>query len=312
MKFSFGSDPEFVIVDEHDNICSAIDVLKGSKDEPVLNGKNKFFYDNVLAECTITPSKTNKEAVESFRNSLLILSDMAKPYKIKPLASAKYNKKQMLHPMAQKINCDKEICAYELKTIEVDEEVFKKSNLRTAGGHIHIGGNIDGIEILSIVRMLDLFLGIPTLFLDKDPTRKPRKEFYGQAGRFRTPEHGLEYRSLSNYWTASPELVSLIFDISKFTYEYVKSKKHEKFWFIDLEKLEDENVWAEEDFNIADYHICTGYDAKLLIKTIGNADKSAAAIFMKMVESELPDSIFSKIKKLSNKRKPFDLYKSWF
>lgn len=71
-----------------------------------------------------------------------------------------------------------------------------RTNLRSAGFHIHIGydnPNID--DSLKLIRYLDAFLGLPSLLLDDDTNRR---SLYGKAGCFRLTSYGAEYRTLSS------------------------------------------------------------------------------------------------------------------
>ncbi len=51
---------------------------------------------------------------------------------------------------------------------------------------------------------MDAVLGIPAILLDDGLLRK---QLYGKAGAFRPKEYGVEYRSLSNFWVFSPEII---------------------------------------------------------------------------------------------------------
>ena len=81
------------------------------------------------------------------------------------------------------------------------------------------------------IRMMDLFVGIPSLIIDHDPTSVKRRDLYGGAGTHRIKEkYGVEYRSLSNFWFKSPKLTRLIYKLTRFTYEFCKEKGYEKVW----------------------------------------------------------------------------------
>jgi hypothetical protein len=76
-----------------------------------------------------------------------------------------------------------------------------------------------------MIYLMDLFLGVPSIFMDTDKTAPRRRTLYGQAGRFRVKPYGMEYRSLSSFWLASPILVELIYDVSKFVLEQLEKAK---------------------------------------------------------------------------------------
>lgn len=78
--------------------------------------------------------------------------------------------------------------------------------LRSCGGHIHVGyTNPDDNTSEMLIRCLDLYLGVPSILLDNDTERR---KLYGKAGAFRFKDYGIEYRTLSNFWIQSEELVN--------------------------------------------------------------------------------------------------------
>lgn len=108
----------------------------------------------------------------------------------------------------------------------MNEKPFcEDESLRSAGGHIHIGfanivvpfdGDIYGYtpdeQRAGLVRMLDKYLGIPSVLLEPD---NKRKELYGKAGAYRPKEYGVEYRTISNFYLSSPEAMQWAFESSK-------------------------------------------------------------------------------------------------
>lgn len=75
---------------------------------------------------------------------------------------------------------------------------------RFAGGHVHIGG-MEASEVPEhvIAQFCDVYIGLPSVGLDK---QGPRRQLYGQAGRFRPTPWGIEYRTLSNFWVFDSNL----------------------------------------------------------------------------------------------------------
>jgi hypothetical protein len=80
-------------------------------------------------------------------------------------------------------------------------------NLRSCGGHIHIG--FKGLDPHEVIKAMDLYAGVPSVLMDKGDLRK---QLYGKAGAFRTTKYGVEYRTLSNYWVFSPRLCEWAYD----------------------------------------------------------------------------------------------------
>jgi hypothetical protein len=71
-----------------------------------------------------------------------------------------------------------------------------------------------------LIKAMDATLGLKSLFIDKD-TR--RKEMYGKAGCFRFKPFGVEYRTLSNFWTVTDELMKWAYNTTLEAIELVNS-----------------------------------------------------------------------------------------
>ena len=82
-------------------------------------------------------------------------------------------------------------------------------NLRSCGGHVHIGMKGSKDEKMAVIQYADLVLGVPSVKMDKGITRK---KLYGKAGAMRFKPYGVEYRVLSNFWIFDPKLVSWVYD----------------------------------------------------------------------------------------------------
>lgn len=87
--------------------------------------------------------------------------------------------------------------------------------------HIHIGYENPTDEISEeIVKVLDLFLGIPSLFIDKDTERR---KMYGKAGCFRFKEYGVEYRVLGNFVIQDQDTVNWLFRNIEAALEFINT-----------------------------------------------------------------------------------------
>jgi hypothetical protein len=312
VKFTFGSDPEFFL-EQKEEFKSAIGVLPPKESPKKING-HSFYFDNVLAEIAIKPADNRCEAIENIRESLKLLNDLISPNKFIIKASTNFPSFELTSKQARIAGCNAEWSVYTLKVIDPparlidceDGYFYFKVPFRTAGGHIHLGADLldDVFQMFNVLRMMDLFIGIPSVFMDTDPSSKSRRKAYGLAGSHRRPEEGsrVEYRPLSNFWFSSPEYAELIYDLSDFVLNFVAENGYKKFWEID------ESLLERKDPSIA--HICTGYDVKALQKSINTCDETQAAKFMMIVENYLPTDLFKKITKLSGKELP-DPYKEW-
>lgn len=307
--FSFGSDVEFML-EKNGRFYSAIGIINGTKEERLKVDQHEFYYDNVLAECATKPSQSKAETIDNFRSCLQAFVKLASPYQLTIRASKEYPENQLNHKEALEIGCTPEKCAYTWESLKPDPSSFANNRLRTAGGHIHVGGPIAQANRRAMALMFDLFVGIPSVFLDRDPTSKTRRKLYGEPGRYREPDHGFEYRTLSNFWWASPRLVEIIYDLSKFTTKFVGSDGVDSFWTVDQEFLDDVENWKKADFHPSQAQKCHGYDALALRKAIKNQDRVAAMPFMKIVKKHLPDALYKEIMKESRRAIP-NFYKEW-
>ncbi len=309
---SFGSDPEFMLQNEQGQLKSAIEIVPGSKEERYdLKDGHAAYFDNVLAECSIRPGTSKEDAVSSFRQCFQRYAQLVAPHRLAVIASALYPEAELLHEEAQEFGCDPEFCAYVLNVIPppLPEDA---GAFRSAGGHLHIGFNggawfddddddddnysAEELEELNlavswnsiwVARMADLFIGIPSLSLDRDPTSKDRRKLYGTAGSHRPCKaYGVEYRPLGNFWLQRPSLVELMYDLATFcVHTVMDAKQHEKIW---------DNL-----------------DTETLRATINTWNMDGAAQFNKIVGERLPKELNNRIKEEGEKDHNNNLYEQW-
>ena len=68
-----------------------------------------------------------------------------------------------------------------------------------------------------MIKLLDVFLGIPSVIIDPD---KERRKLYGRAGAFRLTKYGFEYRTLSSYMMSKDSILNLICELLMLALEY--------------------------------------------------------------------------------------------
>ena len=171
--------------------------------------------------------------------------------------------------------------------ISVDPRVYRG---RSAGGHIHIGNcyskylinasfreqfraayelnqnpnnawkiaeRIDYALKASdiMVPVLDIVLGNTCVLVDRAPSNKERRKVYGKAGEHRIKDYGIEYRSLSNFWLRSYQLMSMVMGISRLAVHLVEQSTPENDYvkaLFDAVKREDViKAINENDFDLA-------------------------------------------------------------
>jgi hypothetical protein len=308
---TYGSDPEFMLL-LNGQYVSAIPRVPGTAEERFNKNGHSFYWDNVLAECAIAPGKGHDEAIENFRSCFKTYAEIVAPCRLTTRASFDYPDEELQDSRCRIAGCAKDYCVYTGKAKKPPAGIIEKTSLRTGGGHIHLGqGQSDGVlhettwESWLTVYMLDLFVGIPSLFMDHDSTSARRRKVYGQAGRYRPKAYGMEYRSLGNFWLASPDLVKLIFEMCDFTVDFVEQKKWGQWW-----EFDEELYWDDSNTQLQKAYKCHGYNVKDLRNALDKSDRDAAKRFMVLIKSNYPAKLWSKFCKAMGDKK-YDFYKEW-
>lgn len=211
-NFTIGADPELFFYKNNEFIPSS-EVITGGKKNPVnldIDGMS-YLKDNLMAEFNIPPSNS----VEEFKSNLKYMKDflLSKAQEIgatiKIVPTAKFSSKVIYgNEDAAEFGCEPDLSIYMEESH--DSQSLRYSNLRFAGGHIHIGYNKDeslGNE-MNLVELLDILLAIPFVIIDKDFSRRT---LYGKAGKYRVKKYGIEYRTLSNIWIENDELIEFVY-----------------------------------------------------------------------------------------------------
>lgn len=304
---TFGSDPELLITNKGVP-KSAIGVVQGSPTNRINIEGHEFYYDNVLAEMAIKPSKSKQETLHNIKEALQIYADMVKPFKLMAAACAEFPAWELEHEEAKNAGCKPDWCAYEVAKKDPPKGEIERGRLRSCGGHIHIGTELmtsSGPEPILGILMLDLFLGVPSVWIDSDPNSIKRRALYGQAGRYRTQDYGIEYRSLSNFWLASPELVEFVYDVSMFAMDFVESGKAWEMWSFD------EEVYFEAD-DLSDAWKCKAYEPYRVKTGINSGNRIQLGHAFEVVKQHMPSELLDRTLGLMlGSKRQTDLYKNW-
>jgi len=214
--FTIGSDPEFILRDLNGNLASSIGLLGGTKKSPRKTKHGWIQEDNVTAEVNSLPSHSLEEFISNHKLVMDDLMSILKPLDLTVdiIGSATFPSELLSHPLASIAGCDPDFNAWSLSVNPTAN--YQTTNVRAAGGHLHIGSNIfkTPMDRIGFCKALDLELGVPSVIQDPDARRR---ELYGKAGAHR-PKFlsqdgfdGLEYRVLSNFWMKSDELLRFIY-----------------------------------------------------------------------------------------------------
>ena len=224
-KFTVGHDAELFLYDENDNAIPSVGLVGGSKSCPREVKGGAVQEDNVMAELNIKPcttstlfvSRTN-EVIDSLTS---IINRHGLHYKV--MDYQKFEPKFLKSKQAKMFGCDPDYNIYTMQQNVIDTKILHKSNVRTAGGHIHIGikdPNFHPMARASLVKGCDVFIGLPLTILERESLRKA---FYGKAGSFRHKEYGIEYRTPSNIWLSNNDTMKWIFNQVRIIYNEMMS-----------------------------------------------------------------------------------------
>lgn len=217
---TIGADPElFLINPETGLFVSSIDRVGGSKAFPQSIGKGCAIQeDNVAVEFNTPPCSVVQEFIDSCEYTLEVLTSIAQDHGLglSIIPSTEFGEDQLKDPRAQEFGCEPDFNAWANGAKNPRPSADNKA-LRSAGGHIHIGG-VEDMDKVALIKAMDLFVGVPSVLFDTD-TR--RRSLYGNPGAFRPKPYGVEYRTPSNAWLAQKR------------YQWVFDQTHKAVKFVD-------------------------------------------------------------------------------
>jgi hypothetical protein len=220
-NITIGCDPE-LFLEKNNSIVSAEGMIGGTKENPKLISEEGHAVqeDNIMVEFNIPPSSTKNDFKNNILFTLSYLETLASinGCKLNISASAVVDSKYLQTQQAKTFGCESDWDAY---VREENSFSSKNKNLRSCGGHIHVGYlNPDQETSEKIVFAMDAVLGLESISLDSDDRRR---SMYGKAGCFRFKNYGLEYRTLSNFWIKTPELMEWAYTKTMEAIELVNS-----------------------------------------------------------------------------------------
>jgi len=204
-QLMFGCDPEIILCHATTGLpVSAIGKLPGTKDRPhmVKRGDGAVQVDNVLAEFNTRPANSSKmfnAVVHSVYEQMMELIQTQHHVNASRKSVDSFDETELQDKKARIVGCDPDWNAYTLQLN--DPPNYNNHGLRSAGGHVHFGLDIDRNEVPYFVKLCDLIITVPMLIAEDNR----RREFYGKAGSFRLKPYGVEYRTPSNHWVFDSE-----------------------------------------------------------------------------------------------------------
>ena len=232
-----GSDPEIFIVDKDNAVIPSFLFLKSNKDPNIIpETRQPLFWDGFQAEFNLPAHGCLDASVSSTWYGLKHLDMLAKihdkdarltiiPTMDIPPHMLRDNKEEHVQ-----FGCMPSKNVYDMAGKKEDG---RDVQFRSAGGHIHLQLNSTQKErIPEYVKALDAILGVAcvSMFGQFDDAR--RREYYGLAGEYRTPKHGMEYRVLSNVWMAHPTSMYIVYELARKIISLVDNNLF-KYWQAD-------------------------------------------------------------------------------
>lgn len=261
IRIMFGCDPEFFFRKDNE-VVGAEKVLPLSG--LMVNGteSSKIIIDGVQAELNPQPTNCREVLASILTATFTTLSKHMQQFERLQIDFSQTIKLsdddfERLSDDSKKFGCMPSKNASKggkVGAIKINPATYR---YRSAGGHIHIGTDADYPSIknvladpVRVVKMLDILVGNTCVLIDRDAGNIERRKVYGKAGEFRTPPHGLEYRTLSNFWLRSYQLMSLVFGLVRHAVNIVADDMDGEFLkLVDMDAIE--RAINTNDFSLA-------------------------------------------------------------
>ena len=229
---TFGADPEmFVMAGEE--LIPAFNFL------PPNTGRQLLYWDGFQAEWKyLQPHYCQNNLIEETRDRLMLLADKVKLFNpqgrltLKNVVKIPVETLQTAQHAHVELGCQPSFNAYNLAGMKVPNA--RQLKFRFAGGHMHFGTwKRTKPNYEKIIKTLDMILGVWAVGVAQNWDDPVRRKFYGLPGEYRAPNYatgyGVEYRTLSNWWLASPRIMQLTWDIGRTCVQFARSR-YWKLW----------------------------------------------------------------------------------
>jgi len=221
---TIGADPEFFLRDKITGEPVSSEGLIGGtkrKPKPISDLGHNVQEDNVAVEFGFKPVVDAQSFIRDINTCIDYVKENI-PNNLEPyiVASTTFDSKYLQTMQARAFGCEPDLDVW---AKQPNTAPFAGTNLRVSAGHIHIGYEKPRIPITEkLIKMMDLFLGVPSVLMDED---RDRRKMYGKAGAFRIKSYGCEYRTLSNFWITSDKLIEWAFNNTQLAITNVNNKK---------------------------------------------------------------------------------------
>ncbi len=249
--YEFGSDPEIFSRSKDGKILPAFEFLP-PKDKPLKvdvmrDGTNygaTVYNDGFQAELGAYPYGCIAYLVDSIRNGLKGIWEKSNGASL-VLDNAPMIPIDILKNAPEQyviLGCDPSHNAYHMGGRDCGDP--RKLRYRFNGVHIHMSGwgphyktpEAQMNKFVPYVKAFDSILGVFFVAAGAHLESNKRREYYGLAGEYRLPPHGLEYRVLSSPVLTHPGITNLAFEIVRGVLALVDSKAQE-LWQADEQEV---------------------------------------------------------------------------
>lgn len=222
---TIGSDPEFFYMKDGKVLSSELVLPK----DGLLSSGGKITIDGVQAEINPTTETCRELHANQIARCLhKVYRELPKGVTVSfdPLVPIELPVLDKLSEKAKHFGCTPSYNVYDNDN-KMSIADSSKYPFRPAGGHIHLGGSESKDykklykDLKTLIPMLDIIVGNTCVLIDRHEGNKERRMCYGRAGEFRTPKHGVEYRTLSNFWLKSYPLMSFVFALSRMAMDII-------------------------------------------------------------------------------------------
>lgn len=216
-NFLLGCDPEVFVVDANGVPVSAHGMIPGTKDAPHPVDGGMIQVDGLAVEFGIDPAATEDEFFNNIQRVLAQLEGhLPAGHKLwfSPIAEFSQEHMDAQPPEALELGCDPDFNA---RTLKMNPRPNAAGLLRrSAGGHIHVGWG-SGLPTFSeqhleacaaMALAMDYYVGLSSMVWDKNSLRR---SLYGKSSCMRPKPYGFEYRTPSNQWVKTEELIRFVY-----------------------------------------------------------------------------------------------------
>src|SRR3990167_6657078 len=218
-----GCDPELFLIDDHGRVVGSERVLPS---DCVDSPSATVTTDGVQVELPPSPGSCREGLSGRIFTALEALDHLVQAHNTRSAANVAISFDQVVRVRAselrqlslksQRLGCGPSLSVYGTPPVEIDGMVYRK---RSAAGHIHLGTPVfrsGQVDPVTYVRLADIIVANTCVLIEPDhEAARERRKHYGRAGEYRMPPHGLEYRTLSNFWLKAYPLMSFVMALSR-------------------------------------------------------------------------------------------------